>query len=81
MIVEPMDCVDLVELVTAYLEDAVDTQTRTRIAAHLEICSGCAEYVAQLRESIRLTGGLVDDDIDPEFRRRLLRAFRDWHRL
>ncbi|WP_307828401.1 zf-HC2 domain-containing protein [Antrihabitans sp. YC2-6] len=75
---DPIDCQELVELVTAYLDDAVDENLRDRIAAHLEICPGCAEYVAQIKTTVRLSGSVIDDQLDPDFRDRLMAAFRDW---
>ncbi len=75
---EPIDCQDLVELVTAYLENEVDDDLRLRIESHLESCPGCAEYVAQMKTTVRLTGSIIDDQIDPAFRDRLMAAFRDW---
>ena len=49
-----MSCQDLVELLTEYLEDALDAPTRTRLDAHLERCTGCAAYLGQLRVTLRL---------------------------
>lgn len=49
-----MSCQDLVELLSDYLEDAVDAPTRARLEAHLERCLGCAAYFGQLRLTLRL---------------------------
>ena len=67
----------MVELVTAYLEDALDVDTRTRFEKHLRRCDGCAEYLEQLRITVRTVGTLHDDQIDPVFRSRLMAAFAD----
>jgi anti-sigma factor RsiW len=37
---EDLRCVEFVELITAYLEDALPDDMRTRIDAHLETCPG-----------------------------------------
>jgi hypothetical protein len=37
---ESMDCNELVELVTAYLEGALDLDTRARFEVHLTECDG-----------------------------------------
>jgi anti-sigma factor RsiW len=73
-----MDCNELVELVTAYLDDALDPETRARVEAHLADCEGCANYVQQFRETVRTVGKISDDELDPAFRNRLLDAFKNF---
>ena len=51
-----MDCNELVELVTAYLDGALDPDTRTRFDMHLVECDGCENYLAQFRETVRTVG-------------------------
>ena len=72
-----IDCQDLVELVTDYLDGVLPEVDRIRVSTHLELCDGCVAYVEQLRETARLVGRLPDN-VAPEFRTRLLSAFRDW---
>jgi anti-sigma factor RsiW len=73
-----MTCKELVELVTAYLEDVLDAASRTRFEAHLEKCRGCRNFLDQFRITVRTVGRIHDDDLDPGFRDRLLEAFRGW---
>lgn len=73
-----LNCRELVELVTAYLEDDLSAGERKRFDAHLSGCDGCAMYVEQMRRTIELTGTLSVRDIPPEAEEALLRAFRDW---
>lgn len=73
-----MDCQDLVELVTDYLEGAVSPERRAEIDAHLAACEGCTAYLEQVRTTIRLTGMLAEDQIPSELREPLLAAFREW---
>lgn len=75
----PLDCNELVELVTAYLDDALDIETRARFDVHLADCDGCENYLQQFRTTVRTVGGIRGDDLDPEFRARLLDVFRDFH--
>ena len=42
-----MLCVELVELVTAYLEDTIEAVERERVETHLGDCAWCDRYVAQ----------------------------------
>jgi anti-sigma factor RsiW len=74
----PMDCNELVELVTAYLEGALDPDTRARFDSHLVDCDGCENYLQQFRETVRTVGKITDDELDPAFRNRLLDAFKDF---
>jgi anti-sigma factor RsiW len=74
----PMDCNELVELVTAYLDGALDPDTRARVDMHLLDCDGCANYLQQFRETVRTVGKISDDELDPAFRNRLLDAFKNF---
>ena len=78
MISEPMNCNELVELVTAYLDGSLDTVTRARVERHLAECDGCENYLQQFRVTVETLGLTPDDDLDPAFRDRLLTAFRTW---
>jgi anti-sigma factor RsiW len=72
-----MDCNELVELVTAYLDGALDPDTRGRFDAHVLDCDGCENYLQQFRETVRTVGKITDDELDPAFRNRLLEAFKN----
>ncbi len=74
----PMDCNVLVELVTGYLDGALDPQTRARFDTHLRDCDGCQNYLEQFRVTVATVGRISLQNIDPVYRSRLMRAFRDW---
>ncbi len=74
----PLSCREMVELVTDYLEGALDEQTRARFEAHLTDCDGCTAYLEQMRETIRLVGRLDETAVPAEARVKLMVAFRDW---
>jgi anti-sigma factor RsiW len=76
--IEPMDCSELVELVTAYLDGVLDLDTRARFDVHLTECDGCDNYLQQLRTTVETLGKVGGDELDPAFRDRLMTAFRDW---
>ena len=42
-------CIELVEVVTEWMEGALDDEDRVRLEAHLVTCGSCTSYVAQLR--------------------------------
>ncbi len=73
-----MDCNELVELVTAYLDGSLDPDTRERFDMHLVECDGCENYLQQFRETVRAVGGIRDDELDPAYRARLLEAFKNF---
>jgi anti-sigma factor RsiW len=74
-----MNCKQFVELVTAYLEGALDPATEQRFVKHLAACDGCDKYLDQIRTTISELGHLPPQRLAPEARDRLLSAFRDWH--
>jgi anti-sigma factor RsiW len=78
--VEALSCQELVELVTDYLEGALDDRDARAFERHLAACDGCTEYVEQLRATIRVVGSLTPDDLTPEAEAALLQAFRGWRR-
>ena len=77
---DDLACREVVELVTDYLEDALPADLRIAVERHLAMCDGCAAYLAQFRETIRLTGSLREDDVAPEAMEALLGAFRQLRR-
>jgi anti-sigma factor RsiW len=78
--VPEMPCRELVELITAYLEDQLSPVDRARFEAHLADCEACRTYLEQLRQRIRVLGRLPEESLSPDARNRLLVAFRGWSR-
>lgn len=75
----PLDCDELVELVTAYLDGALDVDTRERFDLHLAECDGCENYLQQFRSTVNTLGRITEADLDPGFRDRLMESFRDFN--
>ena len=73
-----MTCKELVELVTEYLEGTLSADVRARMDQHLAGCDGCTHYLEQMRQTIRLTGQVREENLSPAQRDDLLRLFRDW---
>jgi anti-sigma factor RsiW len=71
-------CIELVELVTEYLEGSMPAEQRARFEEHVSRCDGCTTYLEQFRMTIRLTGMLSEEQVAPEARETLLGVFRDW---
>lgn len=77
-----MNCDELVELVTAYLDGALSQEDERRVTEHLAGCEGCTTYVAQFRTTVDTLGHLPADQVEelPEHARdSLLAAFRRKH--
>jgi anti-sigma factor RsiW len=75
---KPLVCREAVELVSDYLEGALSRRDRRRYERHLAGCEHCTEYLAQMRETLRLTGRLVPEDLSPEMRAEFEVIYRRW---
>ncbi|MEV0792967.1 anti-sigma factor [Kribbella sp. NPDC050459] len=75
-----MTCAELVELVTAYLDGALATETEQRFVEHLALCDGCESYVEQIRRTATEVGRVEPENLPEETRDRLLDAFRSFPR-
>lgn len=75
----PLTCRELVELVTAYLDGALDPDTEARVARHLAHCPGCTQYVEQFRWTVAALGELPPEGLSPDVEAALHEAFREWH--
>ena len=73
-----MACDELVELVSDYLDGSLDAATRARVDLHLAECDGCSSYLQQFRSTIETLGRVTEDQLDVDFRDRLMTAFRTW---
>ncbi|HEX7145736.1 MAG TPA: anti-sigma factor [Gaiellaceae bacterium] len=71
-------CRGIVELVTAYLDDALEPAGRERFEEHLAFCEGCNRYLEQMQLTIEATGHLGVERLPAELEERLLKAFRGW---
>jgi anti-sigma factor RsiW len=75
-----LSCAHLVELVTDYLEGALNHRDRLRFEAHLEECPHCVAYLDQIRKTVVAAGRLREEWLEPDVKDALLQAFRGWHR-
>ena len=73
-----LNCDELVELVTDYLDGALDDEAGRRVADHLAGCDGCTGYVDQMRQTIATLGSSRPDvELTDEARNALLATFRE----
>jgi anti-sigma factor RsiW len=73
-------CREMVELMSDYLDGALDEPTRSRFEAHLSGCEGCTNALDQLRATLRVAGSLREEPVEDERRELLRSVFRDWRR-
>ena len=73
-----LPCREVVEMVTDYLEGALSPADRRSLERHLAVCPYCTEYLAQIRETIRLAGRVTTEDLTPEMRTDLTDLYRRW---
>ncbi len=73
-----LSCIELVEIVTDYLEGGMSEAERRRFDAHIAECDGCTNYVDQIRTTIVTVGRVRPDDLSDEAKADLLAAFRGW---
>jgi anti-sigma factor RsiW len=74
----PIECQKVVELVTAYLDDALDARDRKRLEAHFAACPHCSAYLEQIRETIALTGAIVPEQLSDDALADLTGVFQAW---
>lgn len=78
---QDLRCSELVELVTEYLDDAVDSELRARIDDHLRLCEGCRNYLDEMRSTVAALGRIGGSPEPSEpVQAALLAAFRAWRR-
>lgn len=73
-----LTCQEMVELVTDYLEGALEPARHAEAADHLGDCDDCLRYVAQLQCTRRLVAGADVGGLAPEQRHALLATYRAW---
>jgi len=75
-IVPEIICQEIVQWVSAYLDDHVGEDRKHQIAVHLPICAGCETYVKQIATVRDLVGALPQTVEQPFDLHRLRQAFR-----
>jgi anti-sigma factor RsiW len=60
-----MTCRELVDLLGAYLDEALSDDVRRRFEEHLVTCPECAAYLETYRKTMKLTKEAFRDPDDP----------------
>jgi anti-sigma factor RsiW len=74
----PLPCVEVVEIVTAYLEGTMPARDRARFEAHIAACEHCAAYLEQMRLTLRIEGAIPADGLSPTALSALADACAAW---
>ena len=75
-IVPEITCQEIVQWVSAYLDDHVGEDRKHQIAVHLAICAGCETYVKQIATVRDVLGALPKTFEQPSDVNRFRQAFR-----
>ncbi len=73
-----MTCIEVVELMTEYLEGSLSAADRARFEQHMTGCDGCRAYLAQLRTARMLMGRSAIEPVPEPMKAELMNAFRNW---
>ncbi len=75
---DELNCQEVVELVTDYLEQALLPEMQAQFEAHVANCPGCDTYIEQIQQTIMILRKLAEQPIFPETKQELLKIFRSW---
>lgn len=73
-----LTCQELVELITDYVEGALDPERHAEVARHLSECDECLRYASQLQQTGRVLASMPADRLSERDRAALVAAYREW---
>jgi len=73
---DDLACIQVVELVTEYLEGAMAPAEAAALEHHLATCPGCTEYLEQMRALAGSLTPLHEQELPPAMRDDLIAALR-----
>ena len=75
--VDEITCKELVDLVTPYLEDALDEPTLVAVEEHLVMCDWCVDYVEQIRATVGALATLPPEPVPDRLREAVTAALEE----
>ena len=69
-------CVEFVDFVTEWEAGALPDDVRAEVEEHLALCPDCVDYVNQLRATVGMLRGVLDEAPPEPARRAALEMFR-----
>ena len=73
-----LNCQEVVELVTDYLEQALLPEMQAQFEEHIAECPGCDTYLEQVQQTIMLLRKLSEQQMFPKTKQELVEIFRNW---
>lgn len=70
-------CIELVEMLTDYLEGVLPPDEMAAVEAHLDVCPPCRVYLEQMRATIDVLGTVPVQTLSEDAYDTLLAEFRD----
>jgi predicted anti-sigma-YlaC factor YlaD len=78
---DELNCQEVVELVTDYLEQALLPEMKAAFENHVAECPGCDTYIEQVQQTIGMVRKLAEQSVFPETKQELLEIFRKWNQV
>jgi predicted anti-sigma-YlaC factor YlaD len=75
-----LNCQEVVELVTDYLEQALLPEMQAKFEEHIAECPGCDTYLEQVQQTIMMLRKLSEQQMFPKTKQELVEIFRNWKR-
>ena len=75
-----LNCQEVVELVTDYLEQALLPEMQAQFEEHIAECPGCDTYLEQIQQTIMMLRKLTEQQMFPKTKQELVEIFRNWKR-
>ena len=75
-----LNCQEVVELVTDYLEQALLPEIQAQFEEHIAECPGCDTYLEQIQQTIMMLRKLTEQQMFPKTKQELVEIFRNWKR-
>jgi anti-sigma factor RsiW len=75
-----LNCRELTELITDYLEGRLPLSRRLSFRFHVMMCRHCRAYLNQMRLTIRTLAKLPLGPIPPDVCDEMMHLFRNWQR-
>jgi predicted anti-sigma-YlaC factor YlaD len=73
-----LNCQEVVELVTDYLEQALLPEMQAQFEEHIAECPGCDTYLEQVQQTILMLRKLTEQQMFPKTKQELVEIFRNW---
>jgi predicted anti-sigma-YlaC factor YlaD len=73
-----LNCQEVVELVTDYLEQALLPEMQAQFEEHVAECPGCDTYLEQVQQTIMMLRKLSEQQMFPKTKQELVEIFRNW---